>query len=156
VRELVEAGGPAACEAAVRASRRSRASGEFVVHVQYLHPDGSDGGPGSDRTRFVEGIEVVAGEPIISKYGRSAFEGTELKEVLDREDIGRVLLAGVVTEGGVEATARSAVDLGYEVVVLSDAVAGNTPSGHVDALERMTDLGVEVLGCLGGEGHDRR
>jgi nicotinamidase-related amidase len=89
---------------------------------------------------------VLPGEPIITKYGRSAFEGTELAALLDRETIRRILLAGVVTEGGVEATAHAALDLGYEVCVLSDAVAGNTPSGHAEALKRMTDASITVIG----------
>jgi nicotinamidase-related amidase len=146
VRDLAGPGGQAAATAAAVASQRSRESGELVVHVQYLHLDGSDGGPGSARTRFADGIEVVAGEPIISKHGRSAFEATELERVLDRANIGWVLLAGLVTEGGVEATAYSALELGYQVAVLSDAVAGHTPAGHVDALRRLSDVGVEILG----------
>jgi nicotinamidase-related amidase len=146
VRDLTGVGGPAAARAAVLASQRSRQSGELVVHVQHLHLDGSDGGAGSDRTRFVDGIEVMAGEPIITKHGRSAFEATELARILGRAGIGKVLLAGVVTEGGVESTAYSALELGYQVAVLSDAVAGHTPAGHEDALRRLVDVGVEILG----------
>jgi nicotinamidase-related amidase len=146
VRDLTGAGGRVAAEAAALASKRARDDGELVVHVQYLHSDGSDGGPGSAESRFLDCIKVLPGEPIITKYGRSAFDETELEAVLNRETIRRVLLVGVVTEGGVEATAISALDRGFEVCVLSDAVAGSTPSGHAAALKRMADAGCELLG----------
>jgi nicotinamidase-related amidase len=146
VRDLVAEGGRDAAVAAARAATQARDRGDLVVHVQYLHLDGSDGGPGATETRFLDSIEVLPADPIITKYGRCAFEGTELDTILDREGIRRVLLAGVVTEGGVEATARSALTRGYQVGVLSDAVAGNTPAGHVQALKSMTEAGIEILG----------
>jgi len=145
VRDLVGAYGWDAANAAAAAARQARDRGDLVVHVRYLHSDGSDGGPDSAQTRFVDTIEILPGEPIVTKYGRSAFEETELDAVLERQPVGRVLLTGVVTEGGIEATTYSALRRGYQVAVLSDAVAGSTQSGHTEALQRLTDAGVGIL-----------
>jgi len=145
VRDVVGAYGWDAANAATAAARQARDRGDLVVHVRYLHADGSDGGPDSAQTRFVDTIEVLPGEPIITKYGRSAFEETELDAVLERQPVGRVLLTGVVTEGGIEATAYSALRRGYKVDVLSDAVAGSTQPGNTEALQRLKDAGVGIL-----------
>lgn len=145
MREMVPAGGLEAAQSAARAARHARDHGDLVVHVRYLHMDGSDGGPDSPRTRFVEAVTVLPGEAVVTKYGRSAFEGTQLAELLEREAVVRVMLAGIVTEGGIETTAQSALNDGYQVCVLLDAVAGNTSAGHAEALERMTRDGVLVL-----------
>jgi nicotinamidase-related amidase len=146
VRDLTGANGRVAAEAAALATKLARDGGELVVHVQYLHSDGSDGGPGSTESRFLDCINVLPGEPIITKYARSAFDETEFESLLNQATIRRVVLAGVVTEGGVEATAIGALDRGFEVCVLSDAVVGSTPLGHAEALKRMADAGCELLG----------
>ncbi len=149
VRELAPRGGRAAANAAAVAMRQARSDGHPVIHVQYLRLDGTDGGSGSPETRFVDGIAALPAEPLITKYGRSAFQDTELHTVLEEGRIRRVTLAGVVTEGGIEATARSALDLGYDVCVLSDAVAGHTPAGHADAINRLARIGVDIHGRQG-------
>lgn len=145
VRDLVAEGGREAARAAVTAAERVRAGGDLVVHVQYLHSDGSDGGPGSAESRFLDDIDLRPGDPVVTKHGRSAFEQTDLDAVLAREAIGRIVLTGVVTEGGVEATAHSGLDRGYQVEVLLEAVAGATPDGHLGALGRMRDAGVDLI-----------
>lgn len=53
--------------------------------------------------------------------GLSAFSGTDLSAQLDAAGICRVVVAGAVTETTVDATARSAVELGLQVTVAADA-----------------------------------
>lgn len=47
------------------------------------------------------------------------------------------MLSGVATEGGVEGTARSARNLGYEVVVMRDGVGSRSRELHELALKLM-------------------
>jgi len=69
------------------------------------------------------------GERIISipgKQGLNAFVNTDLESVLKENDIERVMLAGCVCSICIDSTGRSAYDLGYEVVMLSDCISGRT------------------------------
>ena len=54
----------------------------------------------------------------------------------------RLLFAGIVTEGCVEMTARTAADRGYYTTLVSDGCASSTHLAHYDALQRMTDGGL--------------
>jgi nicotinamidase/pyrazinamidase len=53
----------------------------------------------------------------------SGFQGTDLAEQLRRKDIRRVFIGGVATEYCVLATVNDALLAGFEVVLLSDAIA---------------------------------
>lgn len=75
------------------------------------------------------GQEIVAplaplpGEPIIKKHRSSAFVGTTLDLVLRSREIESLVIAGAVTQGCVESTARDATFHGYYVVLVRDCVA---------------------------------
>lgn len=52
-----------------------------------------------------------------------AFEGTKLSEILEQNDIKKLIICGMLTDICVEGTARTAYDRGYEVITVSDATA---------------------------------
>jgi biuret amidohydrolase len=54
----------------------------------------------------------------------------------------RLWFTGVVTEGCVEMTARTAADRGFFTTLVSDGCASSTRVAHEDALQRMTDGGL--------------
>jgi len=58
-----------------------------------------------------------------AKRGLCAFGSTDLDDRLRRDGIKTVALCGLLTNVCVEATARSAYDLGYEVIMLTDLTA---------------------------------
>jgi nicotinamidase-related amidase len=142
VREFTGSRGTPAARSAGLAATRARSRGDLVVHVRYLRPADD---PTAEDVAFLDCLDVVAGDEIVSKHGRSAFDGTDLDVILRRERVHRIGLAGVVTEGGVEATVRSAKKLGYTVAVLGDAVTGHSRSRHEQALHRMQRTGVDVV-----------
>jgi nicotinamidase-related amidase len=72
---------------------------------------------------------------LISKQRPGAFLGTELDAKLRERGVTQVFMAGIATSIGVEASARSAFDLGYNVVFISDAVTDLNPVSHKHALE---------------------
>ena len=137
-------GGMAAARAAEQARRTFRETGDLVVHVRHLALDGSDGGPDSSTTRFVSAVTVEEGEPVVNKYDRSAFAGTPLDGMLRARAVRDVVLAGLVTEGGIASTAIDALRLGYQVSVLLPAIAGNSPDGHRGTLDDLRDRGVTL------------
>lgn len=78
--------------------------------------------PGSWGAGIVDECTPRPGDIIVEKYGYSAFEGTQLEQVLRERGITTVLLCGVVTYACVLSTAFSAFDKGFDVCLVSDAV----------------------------------
>ena len=66
-----------------------------------------------------------SGEPLVKKSTASAFVGTNLEELLHSLEISSLVIAGLTTDHCVSASARSASDLGFEVIVVSDATAAH-------------------------------
>ncbi|WP_149205127.1 isochorismatase family protein [Actinotalea subterranea] len=71
----------------------------------------------------------------VTKRGWDAFAGTELDSRLRRRGVRSVVLAGIATSVGVESTARTARELGYEVVVAHDAVTDLVASAHANSID---------------------
>ncbi len=72
----------------------------------------------------------------ITKRQMSAFFGAELDLQLRRRGCETVVICGVATNMGVEATARAAFDLNYNVVIAADACGSVAPGLHEFAVER--------------------
>jgi nicotinamidase-related amidase len=65
----------------------------------------------------------MAGETVVGKHHANAFRDTDLPALLRRLGAKRLVIAGMQTHMCVEAAARHAADLGFEVVVVHDACA---------------------------------
>lgn len=72
----------------------------------------------------------------ITKRQMSAFFGAELDLQFRRRGCETVVICGVATNMGVEATARAAFDLNYNVVIAADACGSVAPGLHEFAVER--------------------
>jgi biuret amidohydrolase len=66
-------------------------------------------------------------------HGMTPFNGTELDPVMRNLGVQTVVLMGVSLNLGVTGAALSAVDLGYQVIVVRDAVVG-LPKDYADAM----------------------
>jgi nicotinamidase-related amidase len=73
----------------------------------------------------------------ISKSAWSSFTGTHLDAQLRERGVTETVIIGLASSFGVESTARSAYDLGYDVVIGSDAIADVSPAGHESSLTRV-------------------
>ncbi len=80
-------------------------------------------------------LDAQPSDILISKQRPGAFLGTELDAKLREKGVTQVFFAGIATSIGVEASARSAFDLGYNVVFVSDAMTDLNPVAHKHALE---------------------
>jgi len=67
----------------------------------------------------------------------SALAGTGLHEELAARGVQQVVVVGLATSFGVESTARASYDLGYDVVVVSDAVTDRSREAHDHVLSRV-------------------
>lgn len=72
---------------------------------------------------------------------------TELEGLLRQRDIARVVVCGLATDYCVKATALDAVRLGFEVTLLTTAIAAvDLTGGDGDrAMAEMTDAGVQLI-----------
>jgi len=82
---------------------------------------------GTWRGEIRTGFEPLPGDVVASEHWcSSGFANTDLDLLLKRHGIRRVILIGLLANTCVEATARFAAELGYDVTVVSDAVASFT------------------------------
>ncbi len=75
------------------------------------------------------------------KWGYSAMYQTELEKLLRALEAEQVVFTGIATNGVVEGTARDASMREYEVVTLSDCVAGYRQDLHEASLKNLANIG---------------
>jgi nicotinamidase-related amidase len=71
----------------------------------------------------------------LTKRTWGAFTGTGLDEKLRSRDVTEVVLCGIATTAGVESTARQAHELGFNVALITDAMADMSEEGHRRSVE---------------------
>ena len=86
---------------------------------------------------LVPEIDALPAAVRLVKRQMSAFFGTELDLQLRRRGCGTVVICGVATNLGVEATARAAFELNYNIVLASDACASVAPGLHDFAMQKI-------------------
>ena len=72
----------------------------------------------------------------MSKQRIGAFIDTDLDDYLRQRGVTQVFLTGIATTAGVESTARSAYDYGYNVVFVEDAMTDRDADTHCHAIEK--------------------
>lgn len=93
----------------------------------------------------------VPGEPVIAKRAHSAFIGTDLEARLRAAGQGLLVLCGVLTHNSVEATARMAADLGFDVRLAGDACWAVDRRLHDGRIVPAADVHALSLANLDGE-----
>ena len=73
----------------------------------------------------------------ITKRQQSAFHGTELDLQFRRRGVTTVVICGIATNFGVEATARDAHNHNYAVLIAADACSSVAPTLHEFAITRI-------------------
>jgi len=96
---------------------------------------------------FYEPLRPQDGDIIVSHHRVfDAFMGTDLNEKLKARGIEKVILAGLTSQTCVEGTGRHAIEAGYHLTFLTDAVAEFNQKAHLAALEiSYPTFGFEVL-----------
>jgi nicotinamidase-related amidase len=79
---------------------------------------------------LVPELEQAPTDIPVSKERWGAFLGTQLDAVLRERGVTQVVVIGVATSIGVESTARSAYDLGYNVTLIVDAMTDMKADAH--------------------------
>ncbi len=99
-----------------------RRAGQAVVHVRHLsRTPGSPFWPGQPGAEFQPALAPLASEHVVDKNVPDAFTHTGLERWLHARGHCDLVIAGVSTNHSVEATARSAGNLGFHTRVVGDA-----------------------------------
>jgi ureidoacrylate peracid hydrolase len=124
-------------------------------HLRQLRPflRKGDFAPGSWGQATVDQLQPV--DVVIEKVAYSAFYMTRLEWVLRKLDIDRLIVGGIVTNGGVASTVRDAHVRDIEAIVLEDGCAAFTPEAHATAIAALKPVAgiatvAEALAALGG------
>ena len=121
---------------------RERGLPVVLVHVTGAAPGRTD--VGRPKTAFADDwAEIVPelgkqpGDHLVSKQRWGGFIGTSLDGYLRQRGVTQVFLTGVATSIGVESTARSAYDHGYNVVLVVDAMTDRDADSHRHSVEKI-------------------
>ena len=91
----------------------------------------------ADWAELVPELEQQPSDHVISKQRWGAFLGSGLDQYFRERGVTQIFLTGVSTSAGVESTARSAYDLGYNVVLVVDAMTDRNADAHRNSVERI-------------------
>ena len=121
---------------------RKRTLPVVLVNVSGPPPGRTDAGRPKysfppDWTELVPELEQHPSDHIVTKQQWGAFLGTALDDCLRRRGVTQVVLTGVATSAGVESTARSAYDLGYNVTLVVDAMTDRDAGSHQHCVEKI-------------------
>lgn len=109
---------------------RARAAGTPTFHVAQIGQAGTLFDPGTERGAILPQAAPIAGEPVVMKKLPNGFAGTELHERLRQTGRTSLIIAGFMTHMCISASARAALDLGYQTTVVADATATRALPAH--------------------------
>jgi nicotinamidase-related amidase len=93
---------------------------------------------GSKDAEILPEVAPQGDELVLSKQTSSAFNSTIIERLLRNLGIENLIIVGVVTNGCIESTVRSAAELDFGTIVVSDATAAMTSDLHDHALLSMS------------------
>ncbi|MES2324019.1 MAG: cysteine hydrolase family protein [Pseudomonadota bacterium] len=129
-----------------------RAAGGTVVHVRHIsrHP-ASVFWPGQAGCEFQEQLAPLAAEHVVEKNVPDAFTNTGLERWLRVRGVDKLVIVGVSTNNSVEASARSAGNLGFDTRVVSDATFAFDKADYAGRQRTAEEVHAMSLANLDGE-----
>jgi len=121
---------------------RERGLPVILVNVSGRAPGRTDAGApklsfAPDWTELVAELEQQPSDHVVTKQRVGAFIGTSLDDYLRQRGVTQMFLAGISTSAGVESTARSAYDHGYNVVFVVDAITDRDAEVHRNSVQNI-------------------
>lgn len=121
-------------------------SGGLVVFLQ--HSNNKFLQRGSPGWRFHPALRVDEADTLIQKTQGDAFQGTELKKLLDEYGLEHIAVSGLVTQGCVRATCLGGLKRGFRVSLVQGAHSTYSPdaAGVIAEWEaNLAQAGVQVI-----------
>lgn len=127
----------------------ARTAGAPVFHiVHHGRPGGALFNPDGQYVRIIPGLEPHDGEHTIAKGLPNAFANTSLNQALKETGRNSIVIAGFATHMCISATARSALDHGYQVTVVADACATRDLPGATGGVVPAEQIHAVTLAAL--------
>jgi nicotinamidase-related amidase len=92
---------------------------------------------GSAGATIIDPLTPHDDDLVVTHQRVGGFHGSELDVVLRGAGLDTLVFAGVATNASVEGTARSASDLGYRTVVVTDACSAGSQAAHTASCESL-------------------
>ncbi|MCW3813243.1 isochorismatase family protein [Micromonospora sp. DR5-3] len=124
--------GPEVVDRCVALAEAARAAGATVVVVRVDRP-GPDPQPAG--SELLAEVAPRDGDVSVVKHSWGAFHETGLDEALRARGVDTLVIGGLVTNFGVEQTARIGDEIGYRVVLPHDAMSGLDGYAHEFAVD---------------------
>jgi nicotinamidase-related amidase len=123
-----------------------------LAHIRHIsRTPGSPFWPGQPGAEFQPGLAPLGPEHVVEKNVPDAFVNTGLERWLHVRGITWVVIVGVSTSNSVEATARTAANLGFTTYVLSDATFAFTKTDFDGRTRTAEEVHAMSLANLQGE-----
>jgi nicotinamidase-related amidase len=86
---------------------------------------------------FISELDQQASDIVLTKHSWGAFATTDLEPRLKSLGVTQVVVIGVATGTGVEATARQAYEAGFNVALAIDAMTDTRPEAHAYSIRNI-------------------
>jgi nicotinamidase-related amidase len=136
-------GADTAADNAARLIKAFRDAGDSVVYIrhEFTSAEAPFFTPGCEGAKLHPKVLNRADEPVVLKHFVNSFRETDLKSILDEQDIKELVVVGSMSHMCIDGVTRAAADLGYTVTVIHDACATRdlefngvtVPAAHVHA-----------------------
>ena len=129
-----------------------REAGRPIFHIRHDSTEPTSAyRPGQLGNAFKPEAMPLPGEPVIAKRVNSAFIGTDLEQHLRAAGIGALVVTGVITNNSVEATVRTAGNLGFDTYLVEDACFTFARHDHAGWLRSAEEVHAMSLANMNGE-----
>ena len=129
-----------------------RAADAHVVHVRHISRSAdSPFAPGQSGVEFQDALQPLRHEHVVEKNVPDAFINTALERWLRVRGLNRIVLVGVSTNISVECSARTAGNLGFDTVVVSDATFAFEMTDYAGRMRSADEVHAMSLANLSGE-----
>ncbi|NMH65112.1 cysteine hydrolase family protein [Shewanella salipaludis] len=107
-----------------------RRQGKPVIHVQHIFEDPEAGffAPGTQGSEIYPALAPQEDETLVVKHRVDSFTHTQLEQVLVTLGIDELVVTGAMAHVCIQSMTRSAIEKGYGVTVIADAIAAPTLS----------------------------
>lgn len=143
---------PAAEQNTVDLLHTWRASGKPIVHVRHISRSSSSPfAPGQPGVEFQDSLQPLPQEHVVEKNVTDVFAHSGLERWLRVRGIEELVFVGVATNYSVEASARTAGNLGFRTLVVSDACFAFAMTDYAGTERSADEVHAMALANLDGE-----
>ena len=122
-----------------------RKTGKLIVFVHHLDKNIAPLTPGWE---FDERIHIKSDDPKVWKRKGNAFDGTDLRKILNDHNIDDVTVCGLVTQNCIRSTCIGCIEEGYKTHLIKYGTTNWTknPQKTIDDVEaELIELGVTLI-----------